>query len=42
MLLLMALLIMVAMGQVIDLLWPIALILAGLYLAYRTLRVQPR
>jgi hypothetical protein len=41
-LLLMALLIMAAMGQVIDLLWPIALIFAGLYLAYRTLRVQPR
>ena len=34
MFLIMALLIMVAMGQVINLLWPIALILTGLYLAY--------
>jgi hypothetical protein len=41
-LLVMALLIMAAMGQVINLLWPIALILAGLYIAYRRLRVQPR
>jgi hypothetical protein len=39
-LLIMALLIMASVGQVINLLWPLALILAGLYIAYRTLRVR--
>lgn len=39
-LLVMALLIMTAMEQVLAFLWPAALILAGLYLAYRTLRLQ--
>jgi hypothetical protein len=37
-LLVMALLLMVMMGQAINILWPIALILAGLYIAYRRLR----
>jgi hypothetical protein len=41
-LLAMALLTMASMGPVINLIWPLALIVAGLYLAYRTLRVQPR
>ena len=35
-----ALLVIAAMGQVINILWPAALILAGLYLAYRSLRLQ--
>jgi hypothetical protein len=39
-LLVIALLIMGAMGQLLNILWPLALILAGLYIAYRTLRVQ--
>jgi hypothetical protein len=37
-LLVMALLLMAMMGQAINILWPIALILAGLYIAYRRLR----
>jgi hypothetical protein len=41
MLLLMALLLMAMMGQVINIVWPIALILAGLYIAYRRLRPLP-
>jgi hypothetical protein len=36
----MAILVIAAMGQVINILWPAALILAGLYLAYRSLRLQ--
>jgi hypothetical protein len=34
----MAVLVMAAMGQVVNLLWPAALILTGIYLMYRTLR----
>jgi hypothetical protein len=37
-LLVMALLLMAMMGQAINILWPIALILAGLYITYRRLR----
>jgi hypothetical protein len=37
-LLAMAMLVMAAMGQVVNLLWPAALILAGVYMVYRTLR----
>jgi hypothetical protein len=37
-LLVMAVLVMAAMGQVANLLWPAALILAGIYMVYRTLR----
>jgi hypothetical protein len=37
-LLVMAVLVMAAMGQVVNLLWPTALILGGIYLMYRTLR----
>jgi hypothetical protein len=37
-LLAMAVLIMAAMGQVVNVLWPAALILAGIYMVYRTLR----
>jgi hypothetical protein len=37
-LLVMALLVMAAMGQVINLFWPLALILAGAYMLYRTMR----
>jgi hypothetical protein len=37
-LLVMALLLMAMMGQAINILWPIALILAGLYIAYHRLR----
>jgi hypothetical protein len=37
-LLVMAVLVMAAMGQVVNLLWPAALILTGIYLMYRTLR----
>jgi hypothetical protein len=37
-LLVMAVLVMAAMGQVVNLLWPTALILAGVYMVYRTLR----
>jgi hypothetical protein len=37
-LLVMALLLMAMMGQTINILWPVALILAGLYIAYRRLR----
>ena len=37
-LLAMAVLVMAAMGQVATLLWPTALILAGVYMVYRTLR----
>jgi hypothetical protein len=36
-LLAMALLIMAAMGQLINLIWPMALILAGIYMLYRAL-----
>lgn len=37
-LLVMALLLMAMLGQLINILWPIALILAGLFIAYRRLR----
>jgi hypothetical protein len=37
-LLAMAVLVMAAMGQVINVIWPAALILAGIYMVYRTLR----
>ena len=37
-LLVMAVLVMAAMGQVVNLLWPTALILGGIYLMYHTLR----
>jgi hypothetical protein len=39
-LLAMAVLVMAAMGQVANLLWPAALILAGVYMVYRTLRLH--
>jgi hypothetical protein len=39
--LVMALLLMATMGQVLNILWPVALILAGLYIAYRRLRLLP-
>jgi hypothetical protein len=37
----MALLLMTTMGQVLNILWPVAFILAGLYIAYRRLRLLP-
>jgi hypothetical protein len=39
-LLVMAVLVMVAMVQVVNLLWPAALIMAGIYMMYRTLRIR--
>jgi hypothetical protein len=36
----MAVLVMAAMGQVVNLFWPAALILAGVYMVYRTLRLR--
>ena len=39
-LLVMALLVMAAMGEAINFFWPAAMILAGLYLAYRAFRLQ--
>jgi hypothetical protein len=41
-LLIMALVGMASTGEVVGILWPIVLILAGLYLAYRAIRVPPR
>jgi hypothetical protein len=37
----MSLLLLTTMGHVLNILWPVALILAGLYMAYRWLRLLP-